>query len=215
MKSWQHFARPHNITNSSISISWFNNFNSEVDNGTHPSNLLELKLPLPPNKYTPPIALQYQSYAKDPIYADSQGSNSILANGNAFGGYGQIPVIREFGPNDPSGGDLRWSGRFGPDNLVQSYRAYKQEWHATPRTIPSLVVDFEGEGGTGYVSWNGATDVSAWVLSEGPTEHELEEMGRFDYKGFETKFPVSHSYVQVAALVNGKLTRSNIVGPKA
>ncbi len=140
MKSWQNFARPQSVTNTSMTISWFNNFNSAVDNGTHPSNLLELKLTLPPNKSTPPVALEYASPASDPIYADSQGSHLFLSNGNSFGGYGQIPLMREFGPNDPAGNDLRWSARFGPNELVESYRAYKQEWHAIPTTAPSLVV---------------------------------------------------------------------------
>lgn len=210
IKAWQHFARPHNITNDSMSISFFNNYNSGFGNDSHPSELLELKLSLPPSNSTPPAVLEHRSWASDPIYSVSQGSHTFLPNGNAFGGYGQIPVMREFGPNDPSGGDLRWSARFGPDEIVQSYRAYKQEWHGYPTTIPSLVAEFDGNGcGTGYVSWNGATDVSAWVVFEGRNEKHLQRTGRIQNKGFETKFAVSGSCVQVAAVVHGRFTRSN------
>lgn len=119
-------------------------------------------------------------------------------------------MMREFGPDNSSGADLRWSARFGPDNLVQSYRAYKQEWHAKPTTIPSLVVEADSNGcSIGYVSWNGATDVAAWIIFEGLAEDELKQTGRVGYKGFETKFPVSERCVQVAAVVDKVLTKSN------
>ena len=124
--------------------------------------------------------------------------------------------MREFGTSDPSGTDLRWSARFGPDNLVQSYRAYKQEWHGRPTTVPSLVVDFGhsvNECSIGYVSWNGATDVTAWAIFQGQSADRLTETRRVDYHGFETEFAVSRDCVQVAAIVDGVLTGSNVVCP--
>ena len=212
MKAWQHFARPHNITNDSITISYFNNFNAGVGNVTHPSTLLELQLSLPPNNSSTPTVLRDLSDASDPLVSVSQGSHLILSNGNSFGGYGQIPVMREFGPNEPLGGDLRWSARFGPDNIVQSYRAFKQVWHGYPTTLPSLVVDFDGDGcGTAYASWNGATDVSAWAVFEGPDKDHLSGTGQVGQLGFETKFGVEGPCVQVAATVKGKVTRSDAV----
>ena len=120
--------------------------------------------------------------------------------------------MREFGPNDPSGNDLRWQARFGSDNLVQSYRVYKHKWNGKPKTAPNLVVDFDVGGcSTGYVSWNGATDVSVWTISEGRVGGPLVQTRKVEFKGFETKFPVSEVCVQVAAVVGGESTKSNLV----
>lgn len=121
--------------------------------------------------------------------------------------------MREFGAQDLFNSTPLWSARFGPDNLVQSYRAYKDEWHATPSTIPDLVVEYDTSCSTGYVSWNGATDVSTWVLFEGETEGALREVRRVGYKGFETQFAVSYGCVQVAAVVHQTLTQSKVVCP--
>ena len=108
-----------------------------------------------------------------------------------------IAVMREFG----SGGDLRWAARFGPDNVVQSYRGFKQVWHGYPTYPPSLVVE-KGKGGCfiGYVSWNGATDVYAWAVYVGDSVGDLAFVGKVRKRGFETEFQVGGAYVQVAAV---------------
>ena len=131
---------------------------------------------------------------------------------NIFLDYGQIAVVREFGPDDPSGSDVRYTARFGADNLVQSYRGFKTEWHGRPTTAPDLVVEDDGSGcSVGYVSWNGATDVAAWAVFGGRSEDQLSRIGLVEYKGFETKFAVSQSCIQVAAEVCGELSvKSNV-----
>lgn len=207
--------RPHHVSESSISLSYFNNYNSAVSNGTHPSDGLELKLSLPPDKSQSPEVLKYLSDPSDPIYADSQGSTALLGNGNIFLDYGQIPVVKEYGPNSSTGADIRFTARFGADNLVQSYRGFKQEWHAFPRTSPNLAV-LKRTGAdpcsTGYVSWNGATEVTAWDIYEGDTTSDLCLVGRIGYAGFETKFGVAKSCVQAVALYKDKSAGlSNVV----
>lgn len=189
-----------------------------MDNGSHQSNGLELKLSLPPSKSTPPLPLEHLSDPTEPLYAGSQGSLTFLCNGNIFLGYGEIAVMKEFGPNDPSGGDVRWTARFGTNDLVQSYRAFRTEWHGMPKTIPSLVIaPTEGSNETacrsaGYVSWNGATDVEGWAVSEGPAQDQLQHVGDIRYKGFETEFLVAQPCVQAAAIINGvQGTKSNVV----
>ena len=127
-------------------------------------------------------------------------------------GYGEIAVLKEYGPKSPSGADVRWTARFGADSLVQSYRGFKSEWHATPTTRPSLVVEKRASGcGKGYVSWNGATDVEAWVVYEGASVERLEEVGKVRFRGFETEFGVVEEFVQVAAVVEGKIVRKSEV----
>ena len=201
------------MTETSITISLFNNFNAlNVDNGTHPSNSLVFRLTLPPNKSSPPVLIDYLADPNHAIYSDSQGSNSLLPNGDWLVGYGQIPIIEEFGPSEPQG-DVRWSARFGFDNTVQSYRAYKSEWHGFPTTRPDLAVEKDGGGcRTGYVSWNGATEVTEWVVYEGRTKNRVAPVGRIGYKGFETQFTVGRPCVQVAAVVHGRVSaRSSVV----
>ena len=111
--------------------------------------------------------------------------------------------MKEYRPNDPSGSDVRWTARFGADNLVQDYRGFKAEWHGRLTTSPNLVVLASGNGTMarirGYVSWNGATDVEGWEVSEGPSAGELSPVGNVGYGGFETEFGVTGKCVQVAA----------------
>ena len=127
--------------------------------------------------------------------------------------YGQIPVLREYGSDRPSGADVRWTARFGHDNLVQSYRGFKAEWHATPATAPRLVAR-KGKGacGRGLVSWNGATDVEKWVVYAGKQRVGLQEVGSVRYRGFETEFGIGRGWIQVAAVVRGRVgQRSDVV----
>ncbi|KAI9687335.1 MAG: hypothetical protein M1822_002378 [Bathelium mastoideum] len=220
MFRWQHFARPHNITNSSIAISWFDNNNQALDNGTNPSIGLELLLSIQSlNSSGQGLQLVKRLVdSTDNIYADSQGSyESDLHNtGNGFMTYGEIPVIKEFGPNS-TGGDVRWTGRLGGDNLVQLYRGYKQIWHGNPLGNPSLVIEKNTANACpaayGYVSWNGATDVTGWSVYEGSSNGSLTHVGTADFKGFETRFLVGSDAqcVQVAAVVDGRETTKSSV----
>ena len=213
LQSWQHFPRPHNITETSIIISYFNNFNMALDNGTHPSIGLALQLTTPPNKSNPPVVVDYLFDSKDPVYADSQGSTLLLPNGNVFMGYGQIAVMKEYRPSGLDNSDVLWTARFGLDNLVQSYRAFKTEWQGFPTTIPDLVVEEDGNDcRAAFVSWNGATSVEGWIVYEGWANDRLSQVARIGYKGFETQFTVDLPCVQVGALVNGKVSsRSSVV----
>lgn len=205
---WQHFARPHNVTETSMDLSLFDNHNQLLDNGTAPSSGQVWHLEFPANtSYTPQLVRELETPSQE-LYADSQGSYAPeLSNGNQLVGYGQIAITREYGP----AGDLRWQAQFGPINTVQSYRAFKETWYATPaRWNPSLVVS----SATAYVSWNGATEVSGWALYTGTANSTLERVGVAQRKGFETVFqiPAGINFVQVAAVQdNQEVRRSNVV----
>ena len=204
VQAWQHEARLRAQGNDSMTISWFNNFNSEVDNQTdHPTTGLEMILPMPPDKSKSPVVVYDLTDPARAEYADSQGSYDPLGNGNQFMQYGQIPILREYDPD----GTVLWEGRFGPDNIVQSYRGYKQEWHATPSYPPSLAVRRTSECEvTAYVSWNGATDVTGWAVY-GAHGHngQLTRIGVAAAQGFETAIGISGEVrgVEVAPVVNG------------
>lgn len=60
---------------------------------------------------------------------------------------------------------------------------------------------------TGYVSWNGATDVEGWKVSAGDSAGKLVGVGEVRYAGFETGFVVGGRCVQVSAVVSGREQR--------
>ncbi|KAJ8605757.1 hypothetical protein MRB53_041314 [Persea americana] len=203
---WQHFARPHNITNSSLVISWFNN-NNNGQGEPIPTDLLVYSLPLrpKPNSTESQATLISNFHTPDNLYADSQGSFQYdLSNGNSFATYGQLPFMREF----DASGELIWSANVGPANLAQTYRGFKKEWHATPWTQPDLAVERDNSttGYFGYTSWNGATDVDEWNVYAGEWEWSLLPLGQVDFQGFETRFnlPSWAKYVQVGGRRDGR-----------
>ena len=208
---WQHFVRAHNVTESSLDLSLFDNHASAIDNGTAPSRGLVYHLELPPSKAVSPELLRLINNPSQELYAESQGSyQPTLSNGNQLLGYGQIAITREYGPAT-DGSDLRWEAQFGGINEVQSYRGFKETWSATPADWdPSLVV----EGGKAYVSWNGATEVSAWNVYAGKEDEGLRNVGTAMKQGFETVFeiPSGAEIVQVAAVqVGAEVRKSNTV----
>lgn len=55
------------------------------------------------------------------------------------------------------------------------------------------------------MSWNGATDVTAYVVYAGSRNDDLQEVGKVEKKGFETEFvtPKHVKFVQVVAIEDG------------
>lgn len=220
---WQHNVRAHNVTDHGMQLSLFDNHCRATEDCTTPSRGLLLHLQLPPDPTEIPQVLRSVA-ADDKLFAKSQGSfQAELVNGNQVLSYGPSPVVREFGA-PAQGSKLLWEGRFGHDDLAQSYRAYKSPWHATPREWdPSLTVIKQGTRKGSeltlvhvHVSWNGATDVQKWNVYTG---HEAQEkqalVGSALKKGFETVFELAASdstCVQVAAVQAGQeVRRSNTV----
>ncbi|KAI1620310.1 ASST-domain-containing protein [Exophiala viscosa] len=218
--SWQHFARVQQLNSTKALVSWFANNNDLTGQANaKPSTGLSLLLTLPPNATSPPVLVTNFTNPHSPVDAWSQGSFQYLPNNNKFIGYGSNAVIAEYGPftNGTNGteGQVRWAASFGSGDLVSSYRAYKQVWHATPATKPSLVVLQAASNDTlthcagsstwrGYVSWNGATDVTKYIVYTGSTNTTLTATGQASKTGFETEFvvPSGAAYVQVGAVEN-------------
>ncbi|KIW91154.1 uncharacterized protein Z519_08049 [Cladophialophora bantiana CBS 173.52] len=215
--SWQHFARVQSINSTQAVISWFGNNNYLPDLGDmKPTTGVTLQLTLPPDPSSPPVLITNLTDPALRVDAWSQGSFLHLPNGNMFMGYGSDPVMVEYGPPEKGAtvANARWSATFGYGDLVSSYRSYKQVWHATPATNPDLIV-LEAEANDqlhcagnstyrGYVSWNGATDVTAWMVYAGATNNSLNAVGRAMKFGFETEFAVPNDamFVQVGAIEN-------------
>lgn len=208
------------MTDSSVILSYFaNNNNSPTKDAV--SKGLFLELTLPPNPNSPPKLLADLYDANDLQNAWAEGATSKLGNGNYFMGYGSSSVIKEYGPNAATGQDVRWTGRFDAIGGGDSYRAFKQIWHATPASPPSLFISSSNAmpdslskctNSTGvslaYVSWNGATEVTTYDVYGGSSENDLELIGTVDKQGFETVFPIRDTY---AAVMVSALERNSTV----
>jgi hypothetical protein len=117
-----------------------------------------------------------RAYSHPGLLAGSQGSMQVLANGDAFVGWGQVPYLSEYSPD----GRLLFDAHFyGSD---ESYRAYRMRWVGRPRSLPALAV----QGGTLYASWNGETGIAAWQVLAGSRPDRLAPLGSVQRAGFET-----------------------------
>lgn len=118
-----------------------------------------------------------------PVYAQSQGSYQVLGNGHVLQGHGAVPKIEEYAAN----GTIVMRARFGHDNTMQSYRAYRYPWVGRPHIKPDVTACPPSEKGKTavYVSWNGATDVKSWKVYSGSQVKKTAPR-----EGFETSILV-------------------------
>lgn len=97
----------------------------------------------------------------DGILSPAQGSMQQLDGGGAFIGWGGVqPHFTEFGRDGRPVFDARFLAKG-----VETYRAYRMPWQATPAARPHAVAT--GERTIVHVSWNGATEVSRWRVRSG------------------------------------------------
>ena len=196
--AFQHHARWHEKT-SSVTL-----FDNGADGKNEPNSLytrgMSIALDIP-NK-TAELLHTYINPQR--ILSYSQGSLQVLDTGNVFMGYGINAAFTEYAPN----GDVLCDAHFAPAstfnrNTVESYRAFKARWTGRPLTPPSIRV----VGDVVYASWNGATEVKAWMV-EGTEEAEADD-GDFFFvtnvtkAGFETSAKVQSGrgfYVRVVAV---------------
>lgn len=134
-----------------------------------------------------------------PLLAYAMGNTQLLADGSALVGWGNYPGWTEFAPDGSLACDMRMP--WGHD----TYRAYRLPWSGLPTTIPALAAAPGGAGSVLYASWNGATEVTAWQASAGPSPGQLASVGVTPRSGFETAIPlaVSDGYAAVTAVDAG------------
>ncbi|OQU96530.1 hypothetical protein CLAIMM_02601 [Cladophialophora immunda] len=217
--SWQHFGRLEYQNSTAALLHYFANNNGLPGAAPQLTTGLMLQLSLPPDKSSPPKLVTNLTDPLAQIAAYSQGSYTPLPNGNSLMGYGANAVLVEYGPVTGATGTtgrVRWSAQLGYGEQLSVYRAYKQAWHATPATAPELVVlEAQDEDALalcaanstarGYVSWNGATDVTDWVVYAGSSKTSLKPVAQVKKAAFETQFvvPAGAAFVQVGAMENG------------
>jgi hypothetical protein len=116
-----------------------------------------------------------------PIIAESQGNMQALPNGDWFVGWGQVSDFSEFN----AAGELLFDAHL--PGHVQSYRAFRFSWDATPSEPPEFAVQNEASGAqVVYASWNGATRVASWNVYAGPGTASLQLVAQAPRTGFET-----------------------------
>jgi hypothetical protein len=174
--------------------------------GGGPSRGLRLQVDL--KKHTAAVVASFRHPA-GPVVSTSQGNANELPGGNVFIGWGISPWFSEY----TTDGRLVFAAHF-KSAWSQSYRAFKADWHATPRTNPALAAR-AGANGTivAYASWNGATEVANWRLLGGSDPNSLSPLGTAPWADFETKLvlPGTPAYVQVQALD----ASGNVIGQSA
>ncbi|HVR04560.1 MAG TPA: arylsulfotransferase family protein [Solirubrobacteraceae bacterium] len=124
-------------------------------------------------------------YTHARVLAGSQGSVQLLANGNVFVGWGEVPRVSEFDRD----GRLLFDALLG--RQYQSYRSFRLPWSGRPAQAPALAVARAAGGRlTAYASWNGATDVGAWQLLAGAGGVDLHPVAQVPVRGFESALRV-------------------------
>ena len=189
------------------------------------SHGIAFELTLPPDKASPPNLVANMIDPTNQVISFAGGSNDYLGDGRYLLDYGIGGHITEFHVDESGNSEVALSITLGARNAtVESYRAFKESWHATPAYEPSLVVMPTSEVDKlakykpcpmrGYVSWNGATDVQGWNVYLSSQGGGVKAAGHVPFRGFETQFDVPEGSVGVAvgALVDGKeVRRSEVV----
>lgn len=160
-------------------ITFFNN-NADWDNTTDIQSKgarIEISLDDMTARLDLSLSTSNSTTTTRPILSSSQGSYQTLPNGHIVLGYGFNAAMAEFSET----GELLCSMLFQPSSRfdtgdVQSYRNLRFNWTGFPRdTKPRLVSEVDGSSSSSssssssgdvklYMSWNGATEVSRWLL---------------------------------------------------
>jgi hypothetical protein len=189
--AYQHDAR----RQSDGAITIFDNGTTTIHNGI-PKAVEEsrgIALELDEKKMTATLVAEYTH--PDKLFADAGGNMQVLPNGNVFIGWGRARVFSEFSKD----GDLLFSASFPK---YGSYRAFRFPWSGHPSDRPVTVAERTSEEEVSvYVSWNGATQVTAWEVLAGASPSELESLGSIPRNGFVTAMLVrtAEPYVVVRA----------------
>ncbi|TVY91723.1 hypothetical protein LAWI1_G003312 [Lachnellula willkommii] len=206
-KSWEHHVRAANVTSNSLVLTMFDNANGVTGQPLQTTRGLQFSLDLTSKVAT---LLQNLFDPNEILYVETQGAFNSLPNGNTFMDYGQLPVMKEYGPD----GDVRMTIQFGDVNstesTAESYRGYRLEWDAVPTgTSPALVV----QNGILYMSWNGATNITSWAISTGSSADTLHKWKNVTSTGFETNATLANAtgFVHVDAMSGGQVIGSSSV----
>lgn len=131
----------------------------------------------------------------------SQGNTQLLANGNVFHGWGDVPQISE---HDGDGNVILAASFANKQGTIMNYRAFSfDNWNSTPaNTVPAVYsYALNTTAPTSiYTSWNGATEVATWrYYGAQNIGDNFTSIGSTPKNGFETLWTVPEFYKWVMA----------------
>jgi hypothetical protein len=145
-----------------------------------------------------------------PLLTGSQGNYEVLADGDSFVGWGELPYMTEYSP----GGQILFDAHFPAPG--QSYRAFRFPWSGTPAggDPPAAAVQAPSPGAaTVYASWNGASDIASWRVLAGESPATLAPLATVPDSGFETAIPLSSEAADFAVQALG--SEGQVLGTSA
>lgn len=148
------------------------------------------------------VNLKHAFHHQPAVYSDALGSVQPLPDGRWFVGWGRSTYFTKY----KSSGEVVFDGHLTPGAV--SYRAFLESWKSTPATLPDVAAVRSGSAATVYASWNGATELSGWVVLGGEAQGTLAGVGRARVAGFETaiSLPSAPPWIAVSAVdVNGRV----------
>jgi hypothetical protein len=138
-------------------------------------------------------SLVYAHEHPDGLLSIAEGNQQVLPGGGIFVGWGYIGRVSELDADGRLLLDLKMP------KGVESYRAYRFDWHGRPARPPAVAARAEGAGTEVRASWNGATDVARWQVLAGDHPDTLEPAGESAPTGFETAIELKGEPAYVAA----------------
>jgi Arylsulfotransferase (ASST) len=139
----------------------------------------------------------------DGLLAGSQGNSQALDDDHTFVGWGATGRFSEF----DAGGQLLFDASVPTG--YDTYRAYRNVWHATPETAPTATAQRNSDGSvTVHAIWNGATDIKRWIVIGGERSSALWPLGQGDWNGLDTTVTLTtdaHHVAVVAEDAAGRL----------
>lgn len=181
------FLRQHDgrrLANGNITI--FDNHN--VPNSTF-ARAVEYELDETSDPKTATMVWEYRSS----MPSQAMGNAQRLPRNNTMIGWGTLyPSLTEVKPNGDIAFELSFVPPDNPNLIRNSYRAFRFEWEGSPTTIPMLTARNDTPGMTSLVvSWNGATNISAYGAYGGETSDSLVLLKTEQRDGFETEIVIA------------------------
>lgn len=178
--SWQHDAQP--LSGNRVSL--FDNSDSPV--AAKPWNPYSRGMVLQLDNRKKTATLEYELLHPDRPLAPTQANVQALSNGNYLVGWGQVPLISEYGPN----GNMVFDARIGTDSF---YRAYRMPWQGRPSEPIATAIEAGGPGSVNlWVSWNGDSRVRKWRVLAGSNRNDLKPIDTLPKAGFETRIELAN-----------------------
>jgi len=119
------------------------------------------------------------------IYAQFMGNSQQLPNGNSVIGWGAIPKVTEVHPDGTKAFELALGDL--------TYRGFRFPWTSFPAEKPrtALLSTNDPDEATVFLSWNGATNISAYEVYAGPTPESMSVVTTTLTTGFESSITLT------------------------